>query len=352
MRTRNPLLACLTLVCALITMAALPLPGHAQMVLLKVHHFLPPTSNLHAKFLVPWTEKIAKESGGRIKFQIYPAMQLGGTAPQLIDQVRDGVVDIVWAAPGFASGRFHAIEAFELPFMTKTAQGSSRALWEYIKANRLGEREFKGMRLLATHVHDEGHLHMVKQPVQTMADLKGLKIRAGSRFPSKLLAALGATPVGMPLPQLPDALSKGVLDGALIPWEIIPTIKVHELTRYHSETDPQSRALYTLVFVLAMNGDKYAGLPADLKRIIDQNSGVETSAGLGKLWDDSAAPARKLAEQRGNQFNVITLAELEKWKKASDPVTDEWLKEVNASGFDGPALLESARALIRRHDTP
>ena len=102
----------------------------AQQITLKLHHFVPPTATAHARFLVPWVERIEKESNGRIKIQIYPAMQLGGSMSQLLDQVADGVVDIVWALPGSSAGRYPAFEAFELPFMTKTAQGSSRALWE------------------------------------------------------------------------------------------------------------------------------------------------------------------------------------------------------------------------------
>ncbi len=341
------------LVCGLLAIALCAAigPARAQEVTLKVHHFVPPGGNLHAKFLVPWAEKVTQDSGGKIKFQLYPAMQLGGSAPQLIDQVKDGVVDIVWAVPGFTAGRFPAFEAFELPFMTKTAQGSSRALWEYVHANNIAATEFKDVRLLAAHVHDAGFFHMVKRPVQTMADLRGQKIRAGTRVITKFMGALGASPVGMPLPQLPDALAKGVVDGTLLPWEIVPSIKVHELVKYHSETDPAARALYTTCFVFAMNPAKYASLAPELRRVIDANSGVELSAQLGKLWDDWAAPARKLAQAHGNQLNTISASELKSWESAGEVVVADWKKEVAARGFDGDALLKSAKDLIAKYDT-
>ena len=100
----------------------------AEEVTLKVHHFLPPGSTAHAKFITPWCDKINKESAGRLKCQIYPAMQLGGTPPQLIDQARDGIADIVWTLPGYSAGRFPAVEVFELRFMTMTAELSIRSL--------------------------------------------------------------------------------------------------------------------------------------------------------------------------------------------------------------------------------
>lgn len=322
----------------------------AQQITLKLHHFVPPSSTAHVKFLLPWVERVEKESGGRIKIQIYPAMQLGGSMSQLLDQVADGVVDIAWALPGASAGRYPAFEVFELPFLTKTAQGASRALWEYVRLNKIDQTEFKSVKLLATHVHDEGVLHTIDKPVRTLADFKGLKLRTSNRWVTKLLAALGATPVGMPVGQVPDALSKHVLDGAAMPWEIVPSLKVHELVKFHSETDPKSRALYTTGFVVAMNWAKYASLPADLKKVIDANSGADFSALAGKMWDDTAAPHRKLAAARGNQFFVISQDELKNWAKIGEPVVDEWIKEVNAKGMDGAALLKSAKEQIERFD--
>ncbi len=338
---------CAALVAALGLCAS---PALAQEITLKVHHFLPPPSTAHSKFITPWCDKINKESGGKLKCQIYPAMQLGGTPPQLIEQVKDGVADIVWTLPGYSAGRFPAAEVFELPFSIRTAQGASRALWEYIHSNRLNASEFKDVHPIAFHVHDQGHLHMAKKPIQSLADFKGLKVRAPTRLTNKMLAAFGATPVGMPVPQVPEALSKGVIDGAVLPWEVVPAIKVQELVKFHSESDPAARALYTAVFIFAMNKAKYDALPADLKKVIDANSGPETSAWIGKVWDDSAVGARKLAQARGNQFNSISAAELKKWEAAAAPLADEWVKDVSAKGHDGKALLQSARDLIGKHD--
>jgi TRAP-type C4-dicarboxylate transport system substrate-binding protein len=322
----------------------------AQEVKLKVHHFLPPGSTAHAKFITPWCDKVNKESAGRLKCEIYPAMQLGGTPPQLIDQVRDGVADIVWTLPGYSAGRFPAIEVFELPFMINTAESSSRALWEYIHVNKLDQTEYKDVKPLVFHVHDAGQLHLVKKPIGELSNFRGLKLRAPTRQTNKFLAALGATPVGMPAPQVSEALSKGVIDGAMLPWEVVPAVKAHELVKFHTEGDPKARALYTTAFIFAMNKAKYDSLPADLKAVIDANSGAETSAWVGKVWDDSASSARKLASDRGNKFNVVPAAELQKWEKAGQRVYDSWITEVGDKGYDGKALLKSAQALVQKYE--
>jgi TRAP-type transport system periplasmic protein len=249
-------------------------------VTLKVHHFLPPGSTTHAKLLVPWCERIEREAAGRLKCQLYPSMQLGGTAPQLFDQARDGIADIVWTLPGYTAGRFPVMEAFELPFLTGDAEAASKAAWEFYE--RHGKQEFREVRPLAVHVHDAGYLHTRDKQIRTLADFRGLKLRAPTRQTNRLLAALGATPVSMPVTGLADAMSKGVIDGAVIPWEVVPAVKVQEIARFHTETDPNMPAMYTAVFLLAMNRKTYDGLPADLRAVIDRNSGLDLSGHAGR----------------------------------------------------------------------
>ena len=131
---------------------------------------------------------------------------------------------------------------------------------------------------------------------------------------------------------------------------MIPSIKAHELTKYESETDPASRALYTAVFTLAMNEAKYDSLPPDLKKVIDQNSGAAAAKAFGRQWDASAPPARKLAVDRGNTFYVIPSSELANWEKATAHLDEEWVKDVTAKGHDGKMLLQSARDLIKKYE--
>ncbi|HVF64170.1 MAG TPA: TRAP transporter substrate-binding protein [Casimicrobiaceae bacterium] len=321
----------------------------AQDITLKVHHFWPPGAMPPTTLLTPWCEKIAKDSGNRLKCQIYPAMQLGGTPPQLIDQAKDGVADIVWTLPGYTAGRFPIMEVFELPFMSASAEATSQAAWDYY--SQYATKEFPGIKAIAINVHDNGYVHSNMKQVRTLADFKGQKMRAPSRQTNKMLAALGATPVAMPLPALADALSKGVVDGYLLPWEVIPSIKAHELTKFHSETDPTSRALYTVVFILAMNQAKYDSLSPDLKKVIDNNSGVQTARTFGKQWDASAPPARKQATDRSNAFYMIPATELAQWQKATANLEDEWVRDVSAKGQDGKALLQAAKDLIKKYET-
>ena len=318
-----------------------------QTVTLKFHTFMAPMSNVWLNMHKAWMAKVEKESGGRIKFEGYPAMQLGGTPVQLYDQAKDGVVDIVWTLPGNTAGRFPRVEVFELPFMMNNAEATSKAFWEYVQT--MAPDEFKDTQVLALHVHGPGMFHTKDRQIKTAADLKGLKMRGPTRQITKMLSYLGATPVGMPLPGIPDALSKGTIDGAVIPWEVVPSVKVQELTKFHSEFHPADGALYTTTFVMAMNKAKYNSLPPDLKKIIDNNSGLETSAWLGKVQQTGDIAGRQSAVDRKNTIYTIPSVDAQEFRRKSALVEVEWMEDMNKRGFDGRKLLDTARVLIAKH---
>jgi TRAP-type C4-dicarboxylate transport system substrate-binding protein len=326
---------------------AAALPAFAQEVVLRVHHFLPGTSNAHVNIIQPWCDKVNKESGGKLKCQIYPAMQLGGTPPQLFDQARDGVADIVWTVPTYQSGRFSKSEVFELPFLMRNAETGSLAYWDYVQAHSLDE--FKGTKLIFVHLQDGGQLHFAGKDVKGLDDLKGLKIRSPGRVGARIIQSWGATAVQMPLPAVPEAVSKGVIDGAMVPWEGVPTIKLQEITKFHVVTSPTQNKMSNTIFAFAMNQAKYDSLPADLKKVIDANSGREWSAIAGKAFDVTIGPNSKDALSRGNKMTVLSDAEYAKLQKASEGVVDEWMKEVAAKGGDGKALLNSAKELLQKY---
>ena len=337
-----------TLIAAAASLLAVGQAG-AQTVL-KVHHFLPATSNVQTNLIQPWCDKIAKESNNQLKCQIYPAMTLGGTPPQLFDQARDGVADIIWTLPTYSAGRFTKSEVFELPFFTRSAKGSSQAYWAYVQKNALDE--YKGVKPLWLHTNDGSAFHLSNpKGVTRLEDLKGLKIRAATRLNSRMLAALGATPVQMPLPSVPESISKGVIDGAMVPWEGVPTVKLHEIAKSHLDVPPGQLKFSNSLFAFVMNQAKYDSLPPELKKVIDANSGVAASAWAGEKGFDSVSAANhKLAADRGNTLLQLSNEEYARWVKASADVDDQWVKEASAKGANGQALLDEARALIQQFD--
>ena len=319
----------------------------AQEATLKLHHFLSPKAPAHAKMLAPWAERVEKASGGRLKIEIYPAMTLGGKPPQLIRQLRDGVVDIIWTVNGYTPGVFPRSEVFELPFVhTNSAVATNLAMRDLFETH-LAE-DYKGIKVLALHVHGGNGFHMVEKPVRSTDDLAGLKIRTPTRTGSWILEALGATPVGMPVPELPQALSRKVVDGALIPWEIIPPLKLQELTKYQIEGGDSVRFGNT-VFQISMNEDSWNNLPPDLRQVVSDHAGEAWWREIGEIWTGTESGGLNVALKAGNEHIKLSDAEIARFREKLDPVVERWIAEVGEKGVDGRALVDAARAAIARH---
>nr|WP_309502130.1 TRAP transporter substrate-binding protein [uncultured Roseovarius sp.] len=317
----------------------------AQDVTLTMHQFLPPQANVPKLILEPWAERVMEASGGRIKIDHFPSMQLGGKPPELATQVVDGVADIIWTVAGYTPGRFPQAEVFELPFIMTNAEDTSRAFWQFAEAHMM-DTDFAEMKILGVWVHGPGVIHS-KTPVNSIADLNGMTVRGPTRIITGMLAELGATPVGLPVPAVPEALSKGVIDATVIPWEVTAALKVPELVTNHTTFGDE--ALYTTAFIFAMNKAKYESLPDDLKAAIDSQSGADFSALAGKLMAESDGPARKAAEDRGNTIIELTPEQVAEWKEAAGPVEASWIADMDAKGFDGQALVDEAKALIAKN---
>jgi len=298
-----------SMVLAAAASALLATGATAQDVTLKLHHFLPPQANVPKLILDVW-------------------------------RVIDGVDDIGWTVVGYTPGRYPSTEVFELPFMVEDARAASCAYWTMFEEG-MADGEFKDVKILGTWVHGPGMFHTM-DPVEVPADLEGMKIRGGSRLVNDLLTAAGATPVGMPVPAVAEALSKGVIDGTTIPWEVTPALKVPELVENHTEFE--GTALYTLTFVLAMNKAKYEGMSAENQAVMDANSGMNFSVFAGGIQSDADGPAREVAVENGN--NIITVSDTSEWKALVSPIYDSWTADLSGKGHDGQALIDRAKGLM------
>ncbi len=313
----------------------------AQEVTLRLHHFMGEKAPLHGKMMVPLAAAIEEASEGRMKVEVFSGMSLGGRPGDLYDQAADGAVDIVVTLPGYTAGRFNRSEVFELPFMMKDPVATAEAYYDLITQD-LQDGEFEETKILTSWVHGPGVLHS-KEPISSLEDMVGQEMRGPTRVVTDLLGELGATPVGMPLPLIPENLSKGVISGTVLPWEVTPSIRLAELVSNHTELSGDT-SLYTAVFIMAMNWDSYEGLPDDLRQILDDYTGKGLAASTAQVMLDADAGGRNVAS--GNTFITLDGAEVERWKAAAQPVVDRWVTRAGEMGFDGEAAIAQARALI------
>jgi TRAP-type C4-dicarboxylate transport system substrate-binding protein len=314
----------------------------AAEVTLRLHHFLSDKAPLHQKFLEEWVVALENASNGRIDIEIFHGMSLGGTPGDLYDQAVSGEADIVLTVPGYTPGRFKRSEVFELPFLMEDSVATSKAFWDLI-AGELQQAEYADARILAGWVHGPGVVH-TRQPITRLEDITGMPIRGPTRLATELLRELGATPVAMPLPSIPDNLRAGKINGTLLPWEVTPSIKLADIVSHHLEFD-EKRAMYTTTFVMAMNRDAYRKLPEELQRTMDNFSGKGLSAFAAEVMAGADAFGRLVAGD--NNVTVLKGSEVQRWIVQAQPLYNRWFAYTRQHGFDGSAMLGKARELIQ-----
>ncbi|WP_259779719.1 TRAP transporter substrate-binding protein [Aestuariispira ectoiniformans] len=307
--------------------------GHAanaagDVIELKMAHYLPTANGMHEDFMEPWARELEKRTNGKVKVTIYPGGTQLGNIAKLYDEVRSGVVDIAHGLRGVPNGRFKKTSIIELPFMSSSADAASRTLWalypQYLKD------EYPGVKMLALHAHNGGLLHTGSKPIQTMDDLKGLRIRFPSGPIKALLEEWGATPQGLPPGKVYESVQKGVIDGSLLPWDPINSFKLSEVMNYHTDVG----GVYTVSFWFAMNERKYNSLPADVRKAIDDISGDNLIGKFGGWWNRWDKLGKDLAVAKGDPITVLDKQEQAKWEKAAEPVIDEWLSKLEDDGVD------------------
>ncbi|WP_413697839.1 TRAP transporter substrate-binding protein [Pseudovibrio sp. SPO723] len=313
----------------------------------KLHHFLSNKAPAHAQMLEPWARAVAEKSGGKVSIEIFPSMTLGGRPPELVSQARDGVVDLVWTLNGYTPGLFPRTEVMELPLVyVNDPKAANLALNDLFESDL--KQEYKGLEVMFLHVHAGNGIQMRDKEVRSPEDLSGTALRTPSRTGAWVIEALGASPAAMPVPDLPQALQKGVIDGAFIPWEIIPPLKIQEQTQYQIEGAANAR-FGTAVFQVSMNKARWDSLPNDVQQAFREASNEEWLAQVGEIWRNADDFGIGLAEKAGNTHIILTDEETAVFNEALAPVVDRWVAEVSSKGIDGPALVEKARAAIAKH---
>ncbi len=311
----------------------------AKTIELKFAQPFSPKHTMQTKVFEPWAKKITAMTNGKVKVRFFPGGALGKT-PDHYDLAEKGIADITYTLQDYTPNRFPLTSVFELPFMITSATQTSVAMWKTYEQFPEFQKEYGKVKVLALFCHPAGGFNTVKKPVKAIGDLKGLKFRTASPHVTEALKMFGAVPVNMPITEVYTALERGVVEGTVLPWEGNFVFKLAELLKYGTETE-----FYTMTMMVVMNKRKYDSLPADVKKAIDDTTGLVMSRDAGKVYDDTNVPMRNLCTKKGMQVLQLPASEKEKLKSITMPIRDEWVKDMTSKGFPGQTILDAAVAL-------
>ncbi len=312
-------------------------PALAAEYTLRLGHFFPPVAGQHKQIAQAWADRVQSESNGRIKVEVYPSSTLA-KPPAQYDAVKNRIADVTLTIQGYTANRFPLTQVVELPGIVQNAAHGS-CIVQSLYDEGLIASEYKETKPLFLFTHGQGHIHTTETHVKSPEDFEGLRIRRPTAVVAKLLEGLGAQPVGMPAPRAYQSVQRGVIDGVSLPWEGQYTFRINELTPKHTEIG----GLYTLSFIMTMNKSIYNSMPADLKQVIDNNSGQEWSQISAQVFDDQDKKGRAQALEQGHSiYTVEDGINNPAWKPVLDQASEEYLAELEDKGL--PARKVYARA--------
>ena len=314
---------------------------NAQTIELKFAHAFSPKHTLQAKVFEPWAEKISKLTNGKVKVTFYPGGALG-KAPDLYGLAEKGIADIVYTLHDYTPGRFPMTTVFELPFMITSATQASDAMWKTFEKFPAFSKEYSKVKVLGLFAHPPGLFHTIKKPIKSIEDLKGMKMRTASPSVTKALKVFGATPVSIPVTETYTALERGVVDGTVVPWEGVVVFKLDDLLKYSTPTN-----FYTMTMMVVMNKRKWDSLPDDVKKVIDENSGLAMSLACGEIFDKVEQPLKKRCLGKGMKVVELPPDDITKLKALADPLRSEWVKDMKAKGLPGKEVMEGALEFLK-----
>ena len=327
---------------AAVALLAAP-PAHAQQKYeMKLAYFV---IDQHAmsQWLIKWSERLEKESGGRLVVKRFPNAQMGPT-PAHYDLARTGQADVSWFLHGGTPGRFPLTEIINLPFMVGSSEIGTKVLNDAGLRAKYLDAEHKGLKVLMLFTHQPGGPHTTKKAIRNLDDFKGLRLRFASPTVRDLVGALGATPVGVPPTEIAEQLSKGTIDGAFMDYGGVGiAFKLGGTIKYSTEL-----YAYVTSFGQGMNEDFWAKLPADLKKLVTASvTGKE--AEVGKAWDALDVPGKKAVMDGGGEAIKFSATEMAKVRKIGADVSEAKIKEYEGKGMPARQVHNMMRSLSEKH---
>ncbi len=282
--------------------------------------FFSERANVVQKVLIPWAKWWEEKSGGAVKVKFFFGGTLGRNPREQYKLVRSGIMDIGFVVPSYTPGTFPDFDLFQAPNKARSATEGSYATWQLYKAGLI--RNLDKIEVLGVFTTGAYSIHTVK-PVRKIADLKGMKLRAGGRVQNRIVTALGATPVGMRVTKIAENISRGLLDGSVSEWNAAQTFKILKVTKSHYET-----SLGVLPIMVVMNKKTFASLPDAAKKLVPE--GVALMAKLQGAASDAATAAAiaKVKAAKDELYTVPSAADIAVMEKAFAGINADLRKAV------------------------
>ncbi len=288
----------------------------------------------------PWMKSVEEKSGGKLKINFFPPKAIVKET-ELFDSIEGGLLDIGSTRFGSNPGKFQISTITELPLLFPSSLTGAKAVWKLYEKYPEMKNEFKGVRLLWIWNSATAQLMTTKKAVKTLEDMKGLKIIGYTPTMLETIKALGANPVHLSPLNSYLALQRGMADGIIISYPGARALKLHEACKYAAESD-----ILTISFYAIMNPKAYDNLSADMKKIINDTTGLKMGTTCSKALDRGSVKSLEFLKAKGMTIYTLPTVEKQRWFKAVQPVHDNLIKKLIGQGYNqAPDVLKTLQTL-------
>jgi len=286
-----------------------------------------------------WADEVEKRTNGKVNITLYFGESLVKNMEHL-EATRLGTVDMSWMVRGYfpAELPLSTVGDGAVKFHYLSGPSVIMAYWQVLQETPAMQAEFKAQNLKPLIPLGIGSSQIVSNKlIQSVADMKGVKVRgAGAIFP-KVFSAVGATPVSMPATELYDGLTKGVIDATSADLGAINRYKLYEAAKYRIMIQFGGAPSV----MLAANLDVWNKLPADVQKVM-----VDIRPEFFDVWSKihygEVGEVEKLCKDNGMEFIPFPDTESEKWMNAEGVVKlkNDWIADMNKKGLPGQAVMD------------
>lgn len=327
---------------ALLLLSSIPASAEPEKIL-KVSTWGSPNHGINDVIWPTWGKWIETATEGRVSLKVEYDLAPPHTQ---IDVVTDGIADVTWIFHGHKAGRFALTQLPEIPTFSESANSEimSQAYWRTFDKYLKQGKEHRGVEVLGLSVHGPGHL-ITKNPVNSLHEIEGKKIRIGGGIISAMAKEMKVTPVFMPTTKVYESISQGIVEGTYLPFESLYSFRLVEVTN-HTLVIPGG--LYRGSFAIIINSDTFADLSKKDQAAIKAVSGEKLSRLFGKMWDDVDNSAYQKALTAGHTFTPASDEVISQLRKAGNSLVEDWYKTAKKRKVDGPAAYKYFREQLEQ----
>ena len=314
--------------------------GKGEKVVFHMNHYMPAVHPLQVNIFEPFAKEVFEMTEGRVEIVIHAGNALA-SPPDTYDAVVSGVAGMGFVLPAYTPGRFPMTQVLEYPFMFTSALQANLTAKEITPMLR--EYEYTDTHLIWVGGTDLGHILLKKSGVETLGDLKGMKLRSPGPIYNEVIEELGGVEVSLPVSDLYDAMDRGIVDGSVMAPSALVSFRLMEVTEEIIELN-----MYTTPLIWFANKELWNKVSEEDQQVITDLADFFAER-IGRQYDEEAAHAMMVAEEDGKNIYQLPDADMAEFHATVEPFIERWIGELEDAGKPGRELYETAVAAAERY---